>query len=108
MVRPSDESINLTISGPTKTLKIQGFDHKWQDFWSDQGRNGRTVSAGPEGIIISATLSTVGLPHIFIYVNCDIIYLLKVMHGKAYPWFINLEPSPTAVYVGINQCFLVI
>ena len=50
MVRPSDESINLTITGPTKTLKIQGFDHKWQDFWSDQGRSGRTSSAGPDRV----------------------------------------------------------
>ena len=47
MVRPSDESINLTIIGPTKTLKIQSFDYKWQDYWSDQGRSGRTGSAGP-------------------------------------------------------------
>ena len=39
-------NLNLTIIGPTRTLKIQGFGYKWQDFWSDQGRSGRTGSAG--------------------------------------------------------------
>ena len=24
--------INFTIKSPTRTLKVQGFDHKWQDF----------------------------------------------------------------------------
>ena len=57
LVRPSDESINLTIIGPTKTLKIQGFDHKWQDFWFDQGRSGRTGSAGPGLVFNKSELS---------------------------------------------------
>ena len=48
MVRPFEENLNLTIIGPTRTLKLQGFDHKERDFWSDQGRSGRTGSAGPE------------------------------------------------------------
>ena len=51
-------TINDKIFGPTKVgvvrlaigsswaLKMWGFDHKWQDFWSDQGRSGRTGSAG--------------------------------------------------------------
>ena len=52
LVRPSEESSNLTIIGPAKTLKTQGFDHKWQDFWSDQGRSGRTGSAGPDTEIL--------------------------------------------------------
>ena len=31
-------TLNLTvITGPTRTLKIQGFDHKLQNFSSDQG-----------------------------------------------------------------------
>ena len=48
LVRPSEESITLTIIGLTTTLKTQRFDHKWQDFWSDQGWSGQTGSAGPE------------------------------------------------------------
>ena len=44
LVRPFEKNLNLTIIGPTKTLKIQGYDHELQDFWSDQGRTG---SAGP-------------------------------------------------------------
>ena len=48
LVRPFKKNLNLTIIGPTRTLKIQGFDHKYKDFWSDQGRTGRTGSAGPE------------------------------------------------------------
>ena len=45
LVRPFKKNLNLTIIGPTRTLKIQDFDHKYKDFWSDQGRTG---SAGPE------------------------------------------------------------
>ena len=47
LVRPFEKNLNLTIIGPTWTLKLQGSDHKSQDFWSDQGRRGRTGSAGP-------------------------------------------------------------
>ena len=47
LVRSFEKNLNLTIIGPTKTLKIQGYDHELQDFWSDQGRSGRTGSAGP-------------------------------------------------------------
>ena len=32
--------------------KIWGFDHNGQDFWSDQGRSGRTGSAGPAHWIV--------------------------------------------------------
>ena len=46
IVRPFEKNLNLTIIGPTRTLKIQGFDCKCHDFWFDQGRNGHTVSAG--------------------------------------------------------------
>ena len=28
LVRPFKKNLNLTIIGPTRTLKIQGFDHK--------------------------------------------------------------------------------
>ena len=41
LVRPFEKNLNLTIIGQTKTLKIQGYDHELQDFWSDQGRSGR-------------------------------------------------------------------
>ena len=44
LVRPFKKNLNLTIIGPTRTLKIQGFDHKYKDLWSDQGLTG---SAGP-------------------------------------------------------------
>ena len=44
-----EKKLNLTIFGQTITLKIQGFDHKWQD-WSNQGQSGRTSSTGP-GIV---------------------------------------------------------
>ena len=45
------KKLNLTIIGPTRTLKIQGVDHKKQDFWSEQGRNGQTGSPGPHRVI---------------------------------------------------------
>ena len=32
LVRPFKKNLNLTIIGPTRTLKIQGFDHKYKDF----------------------------------------------------------------------------
>ena len=51
LVRPFEKNLNLTIIGLTKTLKIQGYDHELQDFWSDQGRCGRTCSAGPDSTI---------------------------------------------------------
>ena len=47
LVRPFEKNLNLTIIGPTRTVKLQGFDHKYQDFWSDQGWSGRTGSSGP-------------------------------------------------------------
>ena len=47
LVRPFEKNLNLTIIGPTRTLKIQGHDHELQDFWSNQGRSVRTGSAGP-------------------------------------------------------------
>ena len=28
LVRPFEKNLNLTIIGPTRTLKLQGFDHK--------------------------------------------------------------------------------
>ena len=37
----------IKIIGQTETLQIQHFNHKWQDFLSDQGRGDRTCSAGP-------------------------------------------------------------
>ena len=47
LVRPFEESLEQTIIGPTKILKIEDFDHKFQNFCSDQGRSGRTASADP-------------------------------------------------------------
>ena len=34
LVRPFEKNLNLTVISPTRTLKIQGFDHKLQDFCS--------------------------------------------------------------------------
>ena len=53
----SNGRTNLTVNGPARTLKIQGFDHKSQDFWSDQGRSGRTDPSGPV-IFLGLVLAT--------------------------------------------------
>ena len=47
LVRSFQKSLDQTIIGPTKILKISDFDCKWQNFWSNQGRSGPTASAVP-------------------------------------------------------------
>ena len=92
LVRPSEESINLTIIGQTKTLKIQGFDHKWQDFWSDHGRSGRTGSAGPD-----------------VYVETkEIIYESVNLKGAVYKQSHHVD-GPLIVglnFQGIQNCYI--
>ena len=44
LVRPLEKSLNLTIIGPTRTLKIQGFDDKWQVFYVT-----KVAEVGPAG-----------------------------------------------------------
>ena len=48
LVQPFEKSLDRAIGGPTNILNIQGFVLKWQNFWSDQFRSGRTSSAGPD------------------------------------------------------------
>ena len=48
MVQPFEKNLDHTIIDLTNILNIQDFDHKWQNFWSDQGRSVWTTSAGPD------------------------------------------------------------
>ena len=77
LVRPSEESLNLTVIGPTKTLKIQGFVYKLQDFWSDQGRSGRTGSAGPELFTGNKALINVNMVQIRCSISQSRLYISK-------------------------------
>ena len=48
LVQPLEKNLDQTIIVPSKSLKIEAFDRKWQNFWSDQGLSGQTAPAGPD------------------------------------------------------------